>query len=124
MKKIIISTIFICSVIFINAQLKNNPTFNEYLQKKGIFSPGSPKLPSKPRILVTPGIERNLSTTSPLQEAKPSYTLENGSKVYLLPQDNMPCVVPDMSQFNMPVVKADLKGFIPNGSRLFRLIPQ
>ena len=28
----------------------------------------------------------------------------NGTRVYALPQDNMPCLVPDMSQFNMPVL--------------------
>jgi len=27
--------------------------------------------------------------------------LHNGSKVYALPQDHMPCLIPDMSQFNM-----------------------
>lgn len=27
--------------------------------------------------------------------------LENRNTIYALPQDNMPCVVPDMSQFNM-----------------------
>lgn len=30
------------------------------------------------------------------------HVLPNGNKVYALPQDHMPCVVPDMSQFNMP----------------------
>jgi hypothetical protein len=28
--------------------------------------------------------------------------LPNGNKVITLSQDNMPCIVPDMSQFNMP----------------------
>jgi len=31
------------------------------------------------------------------------FTLLNGTKVYSLPQDHMPCLVPDISQFNMPV---------------------
>lgn len=31
--------------------------------------------------------------------------LPNGNKVYALAQDNMPCIVPDMSQYNMSVVK-------------------
>ena len=31
------------------------------------------------------------------------FTLLNGTKVYTLPQDHMPCLVPDISQFNMPV---------------------
>jgi len=32
------------------------------------------------------------------------YTKPNGTRVYALSQDNMPCLVPDMSQFNMPVM--------------------
>jgi hypothetical protein len=44
-----------------------------------------------------------------------SHTLPNGSKVYSLPQDNMPCVVPDMSQFNDQVVKPPMLHYnIPN----------
>ena len=31
-------------------------------------------------------------------------TQPNLTKVYALPQDNMPCLAPDMSQFNMPVM--------------------
>ena len=42
-------------------------------------------------------------------------TLPNGNKVYALPQDNMPCVVPEMSQYNMPVIKPDVSlNAIPN----------
>ena len=36
-----------------------------------------------------------------LPEAKLIYTLPDGNKVYALPQDQMPCIVPDMNQFNM-----------------------
>jgi hypothetical protein len=43
-------------------------------------------------------------------------SLPNGNKIYALPQDNMPCVIPDMSQYNsMPVVKPDLSLYnMPN----------
>jgi hypothetical protein len=41
-------------------------------------------------------------------------TLPNGNKVYALPQDNMPCVVPDITNYNMPVVKPDVTYTIPN----------
>ena len=43
----------------------------------------------------------------------------NGNKVYTLPQDNMLCLVPEMSQFNMPVAGTGIKitgmppGYIP-----------
>jgi len=32
------------------------------------------------------------------------YTKPNGTRLFALPQDNMPCLVPDISQFNMPVL--------------------
>ncbi|HMK17233.1 MAG TPA: hypothetical protein VK492_03460 [Chitinophagaceae bacterium] len=32
------------------------------------------------------------------------FTQPNATRVYALPQDNMPCLAPDMSQFNMPVI--------------------
>lgn len=34
-----------------------------------------------------------------------AYTLPDGNKIYQLPQDNMPCIMPDMNQFNMPCIK-------------------
>ena len=37
-----------------------------------------------------------------MKQAILSHSLPNNSKVYLLPMDNMLCVVPDMDQFNMP----------------------
>jgi len=55
-----------------------------------------------------------------------SHTLANGDNVYLLPQDHMPCVVPDMSQYNynMPVDRGKIIGTIPNPSPPFRIIPK
>jgi hypothetical protein len=50
-----------------------------------------------------------------LPQAKLHHILPNGNKVYSLPQDNMPCVVPDMSQFNMPDVRSGMSPYtIPN----------
>ena len=37
------------------------------------------------------------------------HTLPNGTNFYALPQDNMICLVPDMSQFNMPVMGKGIK---------------
>jgi hypothetical protein len=44
----------------------------------------------------------NVLNQSPqlIPQSKLLYTLPNGNKVYSLPQDNMRCVVPDMSQYN------------------------
>jgi molybdopterin converting factor small subunit len=73
----------------------------------------------------------NGNTESP---AKLSYTLSNGDKVYILPVDNMPCVVPGYSQNNMPNIsdpniyynsplfKNNTPGTIPNAVKPYRLI--
>jgi hypothetical protein len=45
------------------------------------------------------------------------YIQPNGTRVYALPQDQMPCLVPDMSQFNMPVMGKEIKlAGMPPGS--------
>jgi hypothetical protein len=41
-------------------------------------------------------------------------TLPNGNKVYALQQDNMPCIVPGITNYSMPVVKPDVTYTIPN----------
>jgi hypothetical protein len=63
-----------------------------------------------------------------------SYVLPNGDKVYLLLQDNMPCVVTGTPQNNMPNIsnpnkyfesltfKNNTPGSIPNAVKPFRLI--
>ena len=66
----------------------------------------SSKLPQT--YLVNP--PQNLISNSRLLNALP-----NGNKVYALPQDNMPCIVPDMSQYTTPVLKPDVPLYtIPN----------
>lgn len=58
--------------------------------------------------------------------AKLLFTLENGSKIYSLPQDNMICLVPDMSPYNMPNIAKGKKvsgmppGFVPP----YNIIPE
>ena len=58
--------------------------------------------------------------------AKLSHTLGNGNKVYLLPQDNMPCMVPNMTQFNMPNAGRNLRanGMPPGISPPNKIIPE
>jgi hypothetical protein len=60
--------------------------------------------------------------------------LPNGAKVYLLPQDNMPCVLPGITQNNMPNISNPDKyfealaltnntpGSIPNAVKPYKLI--
>jgi len=54
------------------------------------------------------------------------YTKPNGTRVYALRQDNMPCLVPDMSQFNMPVMGKGIKitGMPPGSLPPDQIIPQ
>ena len=54
------------------------------------------------------------------------YTKSNGTKVYVLPQDNMTCLVPDMSQFNMPVLGKGIKitGMPPGSLPPKEIIPK
>jgi hypothetical protein len=54
-----------------------------------------------------------------------SQRLSNGDKVYLLPMDNMPCIIPDSSRYthNMPIAKGKIIGTIPNGSQQQQIIP-
>ena len=33
----------------------------------------------------------------------PSFQLPNGNHIYFLPQDNMPCIIPDRSQYNYTI---------------------
>ena len=58
-----------------------------------------------------------------INETMLSYVLSNGDKVYSLPTDNMPCVVPDMNQFStagvygiekQPLLPQQKPGNIPN----------
>lgn len=68
--------------------------------------------------------------------AKLSHTLPGNIKVYLLPLDNMPCVVPDMKKYHeMPntasknklvlqnLLNRDMAGTIPNPAGPRQIIP-
>lgn len=47
-----------------------------------------------------------------------SFTYPNGNKLYLLKQDNMPCIVPDQSRYNMPNAGRSIKiTGMPPGSK-------
>ena len=62
----------------------------------------------------------------PGQQATLSHILPNGNRVYLLPQGNMPCIVPDVQRFNMPLMRLDsLPGTMPNvWSFRHKIIPE
>ena len=73
-----------------------------------------------------PNFADHLSMSLPkMPTAKYLFTQPNGTRVYSLPQDKMPCVVPDLSQFNMPIVGKGIKtnGMPPGSSPQQKLIP-
>jgi hypothetical protein len=71
-------------------------------------------------------IERNNYSPFSVTKEKLSYTLANGDKVFLLPEDHMSCIVTDISQYNynMPVYKGKINGTIPNASPPLQIIPK
>ena len=89
--------------------------------------------------LVPPFLRTVAPTSNFYMPNKPelTYTLENGDKVITLGQDNMPCIVPDMSFFksmpnsgyagnyypnNLFTIRQRELGQIPNGALPFRII--
>ena len=90
------------------------------------FSVAAAQDDRSPRIQVIPPKPKNNISSTPkfyvvppksslIDDARLLNTLPNGNKVYALPQDNMPCVVPDVSQYNMPVVTPEKEAYtIPN----------
>lgn len=111
------------------AQQKELFNIDTYLQK-------TYKAKKLPKALVIPtGKESSLIANQfYFQGPNLSHISSNGDKVYILGQDKMPCVVPDMSQFNMPNIsnptdyfkslafQQTLPGTIPNAVRPNRLI--
>lgn len=103
MKKYYFFFLLISSVNYLNAQQTNRPLFRDFMNKRNEFSTGPIE-----KIIVNPEAKiskrkyfREVQTNSPV--ARLSHVLPNGNKVYILPQDNMPCVVPDTRAYNMPV---------------------
>ncbi|GAB2810485.1 hypothetical protein [Ferruginibacter profundus] len=71
--------------------------------------------PSNPESLLQPDKASDLLTTINAPKAKLICETTSG-KIYAMPQDNMPCLVPDMSLLNaMPVYATPLaNGTMPN----------
>lgn len=63
--------------------------------------------------------------------AKLLFNMSNGNKVYALPQDGMPCIVPDMNRFTIPnsgkgipLYRYPALGAIPNPALEPQRIPE
>ncbi|MGQ0739885.1 MAG: hypothetical protein ACT4OJ_12575 [Bacteroidota bacterium] len=98
----------ICSAFTASAQ-KDLFNAETYLQKK----PEQNKWMKIWPLQSFQGRQQNTLITPPLPTAKLSQLLPDGSRVFTLPVDNMPCVSPDMTRFrNMPNADNDIRQFI------------
>lgn len=115
------------------AQQKELFDINKYIQKKQVEK----KKAAEKEKLILHSFRTNYNTGNYYFSNKPdlTYTLSNGDRVITLLQDNMPCIVPDMKQFqtmpnggnkvginNYYRWKRNMPGIIPNGSMPFRMI--
>jgi len=123
MKKLFICAVLVASSVIVYAQEKTLPSFRDYLNNNNTFPPFKSRgfsLPDKNSIqidalkngidLKIDGLKKYLDKAkegSALFPESLSGLLPNGNKIVLLLQDNMPCVVPDLSAFNMPVAKGN-----------------
>jgi len=126
-------TIFLVFGLFgcyaVSAQQKDLFDIEKHLHKKSIEKKGT-----KHRLL-QPDNFNNYKSVPEKNPANKSYTgvlshtLPNGDKLYSLPTDNMPCVVPDMNQYKiMPNAGTSTKkvlqnhpGIIPNPTKPFKI---
>ena len=131
MKKNLAFILIVIAAGYVNAQQTARPLFRDFMNKKNEFAPDADKsiVPTpksnvqsqksllKPEISKgqsRPGhdllnFKRNFSLSGTNDAmAKLSHVLPNGNMVYILPQDNMPCVVPDTRAYNMPTGSGDM----------------
>ena len=93
------SFLLIAALMSVCATFAQNDPYKEYLQKhKNSFV--IPMTRNNDTLFNKLNMVRDAPAAFP--DAKLELTLSNGSKVFALPQDNMPCVVPDMKQFSIP----------------------
>jgi hypothetical protein len=100
MKKLSVLLAFTGISFAASAQQNNFFDIQKYLQKK--------QKETKPFIkplIIKPSFQNQFTlfkTDKMNSMGKFSHALTNGDRVYLLPKDNMPCIIPDMSKFNTP----------------------
>ena len=86
------------------------------------------ELNEKPKkgIEVFPKQDLNFKYNYQHPQAKYLYTLKNGNTIYALPQDNMICIVPRLSEYNMPNLYSGKKvyGMPPGSAPPVQIIPE
>ena len=121
MKKIFLAA-GILAFSFATAQQNDFLDIQKQIQKK-LKEDQKQKL--REQLLSFQNVHRLTSQQSTLPQAKFLQVLPNGNKVYALPQDHTPCIVPDMKQFNMPNItrRNDVSGRMPNAIIPYKIIP-
>ena len=101
--------IFLLVAVFFTLQSFSQQPYYDFKKFKkdldsGIFLPM--ELGKQNQKISKDSLERLLKSLVQIQYSpnfgRLALTHPNGNKIYILPQDNMPCMVPDLSQFNMP----------------------
>jgi len=124
MKKLPVFLALSCISIAGTAQQKDFFDIQKYLQKKSKES----KPASKPLVLLKPSFQNFATPESQpvISGSEFSHSLPNGDKVYILLQDNMPCITSKINRFDIsngfdekeitsPVnYNKSLPGIIPN----------
>ena len=115
MKRIIFSVCFFMPLFCFSQQPKINQ-YQDKFYKDLLQKYQTPTPPGE----FTDNLQSLLS-----KQAQLSHMLPNGDKVYRLPIDNMPCIVPGKNNYNynMPVEKGKFDGSIPNAWPRQQLIP-
>ena len=116
-KEILLLSIGMCTCAFTFAQQKDPFDIDKHLKKN------SPVIlaPQLKQSLQNPFYKKPFTTAIirglPLKMEQ-IYTCPNGDKVYSDPQFHMPVIVPDMSAFNMPVIRGTKEEpfTMPNGA--------
>jgi hypothetical protein len=106
MKKLFITASLLTCCITLFAQVNNRPSFMDFLNKEKPLKSFVPRATVVPKLQIQNSTIDNLQSLAITSKAKLLMVLPNGNKLSVLPQDNMPCIVPDLSQFNMPVATA------------------
>ena len=98
MKKITLFLTVTGFVVAASAQQNDFFDIQKHLEKKR-----KEKKPVIKQPLTKPSLQNKFTFFQPVNpntQRKLFHTLSNGDKVYLLSQDNMPCIIPDMSKLN------------------------
>ena len=116
MKKITLFLTVTCFAVAASAQQNDFFDIQKHLQKKR-----KENMPVINPLLVKPLFQNQVNlfhSVNVNNQRNFSHTLSNGDKVYLLAQDNMPCIIPDMREFMRPYTTGLIKNpaFSPNNN--------